>query len=246
MGIVWGEFRTQIRRSFLNDPATDTFTNDQIMDGVNWALTEFASHTAPLVVQEYSDTTIKVVGDIYEEIVREYYDMSLDVSFPLTHEAINNIQDEGKVYIQRGYARDYLVGAQASTLRELPGSSDTFEHLNDQLVLAGPAGKGAILHIHYFSYYDKVMSDDDVINIPRWAESLVACLTAANALTSAIMQEVSISQFKESPESGNPEHNAHRNQQKFLLKRYENEIVKFPPQDRANYFGDQVWLSQYQ
>ena len=245
MAIAWGMYREQIRRSLLNDSNIETWTNEQLMDSANWALIQFASHTAPLVTQIYTDETIKFSGNIYEGVPRQTYDLSSDVTFPLDRESINSIEDEGSVYIKSGYNRDFLIGAQPSILRHMPGSSDTFEHINQTIVLAGPAGRGKELHINYFSYYDAIKSDVDILNIPKWSEPILAYLIAGLTLTSAIMQEVSISQFKESPESGNPEHNAHRKQQEFLIKRYELELKRFPYQDRANYFGDDVWQSQY-
>lgn len=234
MALTWGEYRTSIRRSVLADPDSTTWSDGQIQDLISWALDRFCIHTAYLKTLTINDGDTKSDG-------QTQYDFSTDAVFELPADVFESLEIGGRVSVLTTEGTQIYFDAVEYTPGLTPYSPTEPSFWiwpNDTLNLSHSPGTGSQVIIDYFAYYPVpgVDETDAIILIPRWAQKPVATLVGAFALESQAIQSATIDRWKSDFDSGNPEHNALRRQMEFLLKHYEYEVSKHPPQDRANFF----------
>jgi len=225
---TWGEFRNQIRRTFLRDDVPDEgtgeyrFGNDELRDYMGWAQDTFAIHTALVKSITYNDTLHQMVSETAFALPDDLYTGEpLDVT--------------GRVKVVTGsriYYLDPIRYSDAVPYVEAQG----FYTMGDTLKLTKPAGDGAELVVDYFAFYPRPIDDDDLILLPRWSEPAIGYLVAAHALNGIALQTANIRRWSAQPDTGNPEHNPVRDQSQWFFKQYDNEILRHPVQDRTNHF----------
>lgn len=213
--MLWSEFRTALRRSFLKDEGALTWSNDSLLDICKTALDVLAAHTAVPTGQVLSpaSTEYTLPTNLYGVLEETGALYTTDSSGSVTrwYEA---------TYFPEGTYNEYLFRTWGNKLilTEAPNTSDT-------------------LNLRYFAYYDYPTSDSSVLGIPRWSGLAFSYLMCAIAETPVSMQSANISQWKTKIDSGQPEHNALRVQQEVLYSLYERELARYPRQDRKNYFS---------
>lgn len=232
MALTWGDLREQIRVGLLRDAVPDEETNayrwadEELLTYCWWALAQFAKHTAVATGVTFTPAT------------------GLEYNLPDNILSFEKLDVIGQVY---------LLGADNSVeyldpIRYTPGVSyvtgkgfytwpDTVLRLN---LTSAPGSEYSVV-VNYFAHYDRPYAENDVVGIPRWAEPAFAYLIASHALSGASMKSASIRQFNDKRDSGTPEHNPLRDQQKWFLSMYECEIAKYPPQDRTNWHRSKDW-----
>lgn len=226
MSVTWGDLRNQIRRSILNDVLLSNWTDDQVHDYIGWALDRFAEHTALVKQVVYDDTS---------------YDMSTATSFVVPDDIIDDVETTTMVEAIPEFDDSYFLDPADYTQGVSPYVQSTpiyWELPTGTLNISEPVGENGQLVLNYFAYYDTPLYGDDdfVISIPRWARKPVATLVGAIALENYAVQSATIDRWKDSSDSGNPEHNSLRAQQKFMLQQYEYDIARHPLQNRTNFF----------
>lgn len=112
----------------------------------------------------------------------------------------------------------------------------TYSVWGNSLILSDLPDDNQDLVLRYFAYYPAPTSDDSPLAVPRWSYNALSYLVGALALTPVGVQSANISQWKDKKDSGNPEDNALRVQQEHLQRMYEREILRYPRQDRQNYY----------
>lgn len=212
MAITWGAYREQVRRSLLKDTTQTTWQDDELRDMVWWALDVFCAHTAAV-----TSVTIPATGTIYTVPENLY----------------SPLEETGLLYLDANGTVTNLYTARPGISHEDP---ETYSVWGSEIVLETQPVAGANLVIRYFAYYNHPYSDDDTIDIPRWAFSAFNHLVTAYALTPVGVQSANISQWKDRQDSGQPENNALRVQQQHHYKLYEQELSRVPPQDRSNFY----------
>jgi hypothetical protein len=210
--ITWAEFRQQLRRSVLKDIDEITWTDDQALDFIGWALDTFSAHTAmekELLVTGVTGTTVPVPSDIYD-----------------------NLEVSGLLYLRKGGQTLYIDS------REFPEETSHISYRTWQNVieLSHVPETGSTLHIRYFSYWPHPLLDTDLILAPQWSYPALTYLVGSFALGPVGIASANINQWKDRTDSGNPEHNALRAQQKWFLQMYEQEIARYPKQNRSHYW----------
>lgn len=206
----WGTFRTQIRRSILKEVEVTNWSDESLMDACGWALDTFCAHTALVsgVTYEAPEQAIVLPDDVFDDIERT----------GLVYVATSPVIVARPTYIIPDHgasALSYVVWGNTLTFSKAPSADVT---------------------VRYFAYYPHPVDDNSEILIPRWAYNAVAHLVGALALTQDAINSSGISRWNTREESGTPEDNALRIQQNHLLKVYENEINRFPRQDRLNHY----------
>jgi len=233
--VTWAEYVDEILNNELRDINNTTWTPGQVYTLIGWALDTFCSHTALLKETTYETGDTGPNGAI---------DMETETQFFVPDDAFEKLQQASQVY---------SVGVDDIVTNYDPLSTTPGLHINDQtensfyvwpenvLTLNAAPGADSVLHIRYFAYYARpVIDTDDAVSlpIPRWAHKPVATLVAAYAMESLGVESANIDRWKDKSDSGNPEHNALRKQQEFLIRQYEYQISKFRSQDRANFFRE--------
>lgn len=226
MSITWGELRNQIRRSILNDVLLSNWTAEQIHDYIGWALDRFAEHTALVKQVSYTQTD---------------YDMATETQFPIPEDIIGDVETTTMLEAIPEFDDPYFFDPVDYTQGLSPyviSSPAYWEMPTGTLNISEPIGENGELVLNYFSYYDTPSYDNDdaIIGIPRWARKPIATLVGAIALENYAVQSATIDRWKDSSDSGNPEHNSLRAQQKFMLQQYEYDIARHPLQNRTNFF----------
>lgn len=235
MALTWGKYRTQIRRSVLADIDVVNWTEEQIQDLIGWALDRFCIHTALL-----SQTTIED-GDLKSDGITPY-DFSTDAIIEMPDDIFESLEIGGRVYVvtEDDVVINFDPVEYTPGLTPLAVTEPSFwVWPEDTLNLSHAPGENSKLVIEYFAYYpvpEDVDDTEEVIKIPRWAQKPVATLIGAFALESVAIESANIDRWKSEDDAGNPEHNSLRRQMEFLLRHYEYEISKHPPQDRSNFF----------
>ncbi len=212
---TWGELRTVVRRSLLDDLSGNKFSDDVLRDSVGWALDRLCQHTAAETSVSYvgngSQTAFTLPANMYDTpdnygLVHLESSSDLVVLRPVYSSKSINIRTE------RGY---YVWPRTTLNLVMAP--------LSDQLLV-----------VRYYAVYNHPMQDSDVLDIPQWAEMAVAYQAAVYALSKRSYKESNISQFDRKPDSGTPEDNAIRMQQEFLQRMVDKTLNDHPKQVRLN------------
>lgn len=233
------DFRAMLRRSILKDEAADPnkykWSDDSLTDLIGWALDTFCAHTAqPSTVlyqhgqpQNPTDPTV-------------CWDMGVDTVFPLPDDVFEKPDLSGRVKIEVDGRTGYYDPVNYSQRQELWTGHGFYTWPETSLVLTSAPGTGATLTLYYFAFWPHPVLDTDPIPGPRWALPALAHLVGAYALSGYAMRSANIAQWKEKPEAGTPEDNALRSQQRWLLEMYEQLLLKYPRQDRENFWRD-MW-----
>lgn len=182
---TWGAFKYEIAR-IVNDPQVTKFADD-LLACVNDALRMLASaHTG--VASMYS-----IVGD------------GATASFPIPNNAVSS----SEIYRIRGIYDDtnliWLTEADMYSGRK--AKEGWLVWPNGTLKINPAPASGVGLTIHYIAYYDEVINDSSVIDIPGWAYEAVKLYTAGRVIQSPTSQLTLLANFRTKVDSGNPEHN---------------------------------------
>ena len=232
---TWGDYVTKIRRSVFNDLGESQWTDDQFYDFFLWAQDTFCAHTAK--PSEY------IFDSVANAALASPLDLDVDTRYPLPSDVYDDFEYTSMVELvttQQTHYFDPIDKTAGIHPYTNPSSVPTYDvfptgYINFQNAM----GADSSLRIKYFAYYDTPDDKDDtdfVLEIPRWSEVAVGFLMAAYALTPLGIQSANIDRWKESADSGNPEHNALRTQQKFMMGEYRNILSQYPKQDRVNYW----------
>jgi hypothetical protein len=219
---TWGAFRTQIRRSILADVSEKRarWSDEILMDCVNWAMDEFCAHTAVATAVQYAASGVG--------------------PYPVPENIYEKLEHAGMVYLTSEGASptdyEYLNPIRYTEGLDLTADRGFYEWPEGSLYLAKAPSESGIVGIRYYAYYNTIVTDEDEMPVPRWALPAIGYLTAAYALSGDAIKSANIRQWAESPEKGTPEDNSLRRQQEWMLELYHRELSKFPRQDRENSF----------
>lgn len=209
----WGTFRTQIRRSVLEDVLETTWADDDILaDLCGWALDTFCAHTAVPTSVTYTGLTgnsLELPADVYGDFESTGYVYFRDATSVSLVKAARLLDFEDT---------DVLTySVWGSTLQFSDGIPDDTDVV-----------------LRYFALYPHPLADSDELVIPAWAYNAVAHLIGALALTAKGVSSAGIDRWKGQEDKGSPEDNALRAQQVHLFKVYEQELARHPRQIREN------------
>ena len=215
MAIQWAVLKAQLARK-LKDPDHRTYDEDLLLDAVNDALVAFASsHTGVA-----SDFDIEGDGETS--------------AFPLPD---NIIEDEGAgVYAvhwgNNQWLREleYFPGTQWTSPERTTDSSPLGFILWPQntITFSRIPESGQTVTIHYVAYYDPVVDDDSMINVPRWAEEAIKLYAAATALEPGATKAAKLGNYKTRKDSGGPEDNPLLQLARRYMERYYRILAQHP------------------
>lgn len=220
MSITWGVFRDQVRAAVLKDTAASRWDDEQLAVFVGWALDAFCAHTAVATATSFTGVTgmsVQMPDNIYERL-----DLSAQV--------VLNISTDSPVYLNP------LFMTQGVSPRQNSGGRFFYELPDETLVFDQALTSPTEVTVRYFAFYNHPVSDDDTIDVPRWALPALGYLIGAHAITAYSMGRAQLAQWAESPEKGDPEDNPFRVQQKWLEELYEREISRHTAQKRSNFW----------
>ncbi len=224
--IPWGAYRLQMRRSLLRDDSQkqQRWTDENLLDALGWALDTFSAHTAlPKTMVSTVDgvsSSITLPHDIYDDteqtvLVRLVTPDRIEILEPirLVPGVILDPPEESNSGL-RGYW-------------EWPTGTLNFGFVPE---------KGSRIELMYFAYYPSPESDEDILQIPRWAHLPVGYLIGAYAVLSYGVVASQVRQYADKQDSGTPEHNPLHRQTEHFLRLYRETIARYPAQNRGNYF----------
>lgn len=234
---TWVEFREMIARSRLDDAdlAYANYTKPLLLDCLKAALDTLCTHTAVEKSETYSTGDAKPVSG--------NYDMAVDLAFTLPSDVFDPLDTSGLVAVLKPNTRAQYLDAVARTPGKTPMNANQCGYYlwpEGVLNLSKVAGIGSTLDVKYFAYYPYPTADGDTLAAPHWAETPLSYLVAAHALSSPSVASAGIDRFKDKFDAGQPEQNALRVQQNQFFKLYEMLMAKRQPQDRVNYFRENL------
>jgi hypothetical protein len=233
--VTWAAYRDQIRRSVLNDTENATWTDEQLHDCMVWGIHTFCAHTALPKELTIAAGSLNAQGDPY--------DLANDLIFDLPDDLYDNFDVTGAASILKPSGERIKFDPATRTRGMSPDRQSTpgfFVYMN-QLRLSEVVGEENELVLRYFAYYPTPeLADVETtdLTIPRWAEKPVATLVGSYALEWVSVQSANIDRWKDKTDSGNPEHNALRKQAEYMMTQYERMLLKYPPQDRENFYRE--------
>jgi hypothetical protein len=230
--MLWSAFRDLIRRTLLSDqiqpPDPDTgivpptnWSDDQLADAMRLALDAFARHTARKLTVTYGNGGTVPVN------------LETDRTFTLPEEALDfePLEECACVVLVTD-----SVTTQLEPLECTPGipvtSEGFYSPTPNTITINATATSNSVLHVTYYAYYEPPVADTDPVQVPRWAHAALVYLVAAHCMTSVSVASANINQWKVKQDSGNPEHNAFRAQQRWFMELYERELARFARQER--------------
>lgn len=208
---TWGDLREQVKRSLLADNA-DRWTNEQLLDYLNWSLDGLCEHTAAASATEFEgDGTTK--------------------TFNLPSNVFGNIVENGYVYTVANERPAYLNPVKLYT-----GAPKSFYTRPDTIlhVETAPAD-GDTLYVLHYCYYTHPISDDAVLDSPPWADRALAYRMATHCYSPKSTRAANLGQFKRGTEKGTPEDNPWREEQKWFMEMYRQELEAHEQQIRTNH-----------
>jgi hypothetical protein len=186
-----------------------------LLDLVGWAMDTFAAHTANV-------TGMTLPSPVGQTIT-------------LPDNIVGNFETTGLVYLRS--SDDTITRVSSAALLSYEDTEEnTFTVWGNTLELYSEPASTDTLTLRYFSLYDHPTADNSIIGIPAWAHNAVAHLVGALALTSQAVQSAGIDRWKDKKDAGNPEDNALRIQQQHLMRFYNEELLRYPKQNRENYY----------
>lgn len=215
MTLTWGVFREQVRRSILKDDDHKKWTDEQLLDFTNWALDAFCSHTAVATATSYVCDGSQSVYDLPENIYEP-------------------VDRAGSVTLEEGGAVQYLAPVYYTIGMNIKTQQGFYTWPANVLNCVVAPDKGKTLVVRYYAYYNHPSQDSDLITIPIFAQSALAYLVGAHALSSFGTRESMMAQYRTRPEAGTPEDHSLRQMQQWYLQMYEAEITRHPRQSRVN------------
>lgn len=232
--VLWATLREKVRRTILADtidPNTDeaNWTDEQLLDCAMWALDEFTTHTAYPVRAHFSKAVVKMEPDVR-------YNMKVDREFLLPNDMFGDFESQSRV-LHRSRRGEFLLDPLFHSKGKHPQfSRGYYLRPGNRIVVEADMEEADELIVDYFAHYPFNGGNSEDIAVPRWAEMPLAYLIGAHAMTSVGIRSANINQWKNKDDSGNPEHNAFRAQQKWLIDMYERGISRHSSQDRINAF----------
>jgi len=215
MPLTWGDYRTQIQRSILQDESEQRWDTEMLRDYVWWALDAFCAHTAVATATSFVCVTDEKV-------------------FTLPDNVYEKIDVAGLVYTEFDGRVEYLQPVFYTPGLNTTSESGFYTHPNGSLNTVIAPGDGYTLNVHYFAYYNHPFADNAVIDLPSWGYTPVAYLVGIHAMTSVGIKEARISQYDSKRDLGAPDDSALRSQQEWMVKMYDAELARHRRQDRSN------------
>lgn len=220
--LTWAAYRDRVRRTILDDAIVDgndpKWSNDQLLDCVRWSLQEFAAHTAVATA-----TSFTMDGETTQIVVPEH--------------AYESLIEAGMLTVTENDSLEYLKPSRrvlGTTEVAHAGERSFWEWPRNILNLTFIPIAGAVVEVCYFALYNAPVNDNDIINIPAWAEQAVAYLMGAAAMAGKSVQTADIRRWLAKPDSGTPIQNSLIQQTDHFRLLYEQVVQKHPPQQREN------------
>lgn len=208
MTVTWATLKAQIARTKLSDPGYSQYSEALLLDAANDALIAFAaSHTGVA-----SDFELEGDGETYA------YDLPSNI-----------IEEEGAgIYAVHWKNNEWLQRLEYWPGNVWPSSSRSTTS-NPMAYVLWPYRKisftripadGQDITLHYVAYYDTIVDDDSVIDIPRWALEAIKLYAAAVALEPASTKAGRLGAYRSKRDAGDPEDNPVLRLAEHYLKRY--------------------------
>lgn len=210
MPLLWGDFRDQVNTSILSQTVgQEKWTETQMLHACWWALDTFAMHTA-------AATSVDIAGD------------GSTLGYPLPDNIFEPADNNVAVYARNGSSTTFYVPASSSD----DGSRETIFWLRPETQINFLEAPSNTITVEYYAYYNRPYSDDDTIDVPRWAQQALGYLIAANVSASQAANQANIRQWGQKPDTGDPLDNPWEKLHCFFMDQYEREVQRFPSQKR--------------
>lgn len=217
----WSDLKAKITRA-LDDTAraeteTPTWSNDELLDYINYALVAFADHTAQAKTYEY-----KATAAVSTVVLPEDFLKIGPVWFP-NRRLIKPIRLEPGL----------LFSSTTVTTSSLP--IGFYEWPEGTLNLTRELGGGETLTVYYWAHWDEVVGDDSLLSVPVWAREALHWYCLSRAMAKPGIQAAQLGQWKTRRDLGEPESNPAKAFAKYCEEKYEEVLSRHPSQDRSGW-----------
>lgn len=203
--LTLGEFKRLLRKVLdeINPVPDQTTVDDDRLAELEWALHEFAMHTA-------LERTLRVENH------------GGRLTLPPDYLKMGGVLD-----VEGNYFLEPFPAVTPGNERPLRG---WYEWPHGELRLLGVYGP---VDIYYYAYYPPLRGDDNqVIDVPTWAVQPILMLAAAFVQMPYSVTASSLAQWKTRMDSGTPTDNPLIEQVNFFIAQYERALSKHQPQQQ--------------
>lgn len=222
---TWGELQSQVRSAMLNDtlPSNYKYSAQSLLLYCGMALDELCAHTAKEVEVVYSNQTTKTTLPAVS-----HYKLDTDQQYELTVRPYDDfINTSAVIAVTNGYGEYYARNPNRII------STRGYYTFPDTMLRVNPAPNSDYLVVRYFGYWTHPTTIDSVLEIPKWAESVLLYRIAIHALTSLGIQTADIRQWTA---KGNVDQNPLRAQQEWMLTMYHQMLNQHARQQRGLFY----------
>ena len=222
MPLNWLTLKTRARRLLQDVPAEGselTWSDDDMLDYVNAALSDITSHTArkktmEIVLEEPSNLydmpdDFLALGPVAIQVQGLYWQMWTPYSWK---------PDET-------LPTPYAFSLSNNAYYEWPKGTINFLWLVPANIR---------LRFQYYAYWDEIVDDNSLFTMRyRWMYDAIEWNVVSRALQKSAIQAANLRQYNIKVDSGTPEDNPMWTMSKFFYQKYRERMAEYPPQDRS-------------
>ena len=217
--ITWEVLRGKLLRILddLQRESTDTptWTDPDLLDYIDLALTAFTDHTAQEKVFTYTPTA---AAD-YVELPDDMHTIG-PVWFPLRRLL-------SPIKIEPG-----LIFA-STTVSTTSSPWGYYEFPRGKLNLTRALGSGEELTVYYWSYWGSPVGSESTIEVPKWAHEALLWYCVGLAMSKPGVLAAQLNEWKTKRDSGSPIDNPAKTYAKYAREQYDIILANHAPQDRT-------------
>lgn len=219
MSLLFGQFKMGVLR-VLDDLARSnpSWTDDDLLDYANDALTEMSEHTAQMV---QIDTVLTADLPSY--------------TYP------DNYLEPGSVWLITGIYRYVLAPIKLQAGQDLPliitpgKRTQYYEFPFGTINFLRALPIGDTIRVQYFAYWDKIEDDNSPINVPRWMQEALKWNMLARAMAKPGAQRANLAQYATKRDLGPMDDNPLLEYAKWAQRQYDRVMAEHAPQARQTW-----------
>lgn len=215
--MLWSVVKARVRRSILNDPDSEVWSDEMLLDYAGWTLDAISNHTALLKTVTYTGD-----GDTYQHTLPTDVYLSPD-KFGLVYRYDATTAEQLPTYLYPAYSAYDISPYDERAFTVWPA---------DTLETGTPTPSGVSLILRYYARWPHPEADDDDLLIPSYLEAALCYGMGVHALTWRELEEADVGSVRQKPDLGQPEQNAYRQTSKWWIQRYDRELAIIPPQEK--------------
>lgn len=228
MTVKWSDLKGYILAGMLKDPDMVEVTDAQMLTWARWACAAISAHTAEAATLTYACDGVKF-----------QFDLPADLIGGVEKAALVAYTDSGKI--------QYLDSIRRMASVVWPAGVTSLDNIADvppgywewpygKLTLSFVPPATATLSLHYFKIWTPPIDGNSLLTFPQYLEQAFCYFVAAFSMDPDTRQFSGINEWRRRQDSGTPEHNPAIKQSDYFMRRAQEELGRYTPQDRETFY----------